>query len=101
MRSPLGVSVPHPMLNINETRRGGFRAWDSWGVGSSYATPAMERFPPLASYNPSHRSTQDGPNMTIAEFTSELTRLIKKCSIAGLCSNDMADKLTDAAEHLT
>jgi hypothetical protein len=39
--------------------------------------------------------------MTIAEFTSELIRLIKKSSIAGLSSNAIADELTDATEHLT
>jgi hypothetical protein len=39
--------------------------------------------------------------MTIAEFKSELARLIKKGSIGGLSSNAMAEELTDAAEHLT
>jgi hypothetical protein len=39
--------------------------------------------------------------MTIAEFKTELARLIKKGSIAGLSSNAKADALADAAEHLT
>jgi hypothetical protein len=45
------------------------------------------------------RSTGDA-GMTIAEFRTQLTRLIKKGSIAGLSIDDMADELTEAAEDL-
>ena len=39
--------------------------------------------------------------MTIAEFKIELATLIKKARSFGLSSDAMADKLIDAAEHLT
>jgi hypothetical protein len=38
--------------------------------------------------------------MNIAEFKTELARLIKKGSTAGLSSDDLADELTEAAEDL-
>jgi hypothetical protein len=38
--------------------------------------------------------------MNIAEFKTELVRLIKKGSSAGLSSDDLADELTEAAEDL-
>ena len=39
--------------------------------------------------------------MTIADFKTELARLIRKGSTAGLSRDDMVDELTDAAEDLT
>jgi hypothetical protein len=39
--------------------------------------------------------------MTIAEFKIELATLIKKGWLVGLSGDVMADKLIDAAEHLT
>ena len=39
--------------------------------------------------------------MTIADCKTELARLIRKGSTAGLSRDDMVDELTDAAEDLT
>jgi hypothetical protein len=39
--------------------------------------------------------------MTIADFKTELARLIRKGSTAGLSRDDMVDELTEAAEDLT
>jgi hypothetical protein len=38
--------------------------------------------------------------MNITEFKTELARLIKKGSTAGLSSDDMADELSEATENL-
>jgi hypothetical protein len=39
--------------------------------------------------------------MNAAEFKTELVRLIKKGSTAGLSTDDMADELAEPAEDLT
>ena len=39
--------------------------------------------------------------MTIADCKTELARLIRKGSTAGLSRDDMVDELTEAAEDLT
>jgi hypothetical protein len=39
--------------------------------------------------------------MTIADFKTELARLIRKGSTAGLSRDDMFDELTEAAEDLS
>jgi hypothetical protein len=68
-------------------------------VASDALASDLERFTPSARYR-AIRSTGDGPNMNITEFKTELARLIKKGSTAGLSSDDMADELTEAAEDL-
>ena len=46
------------------------------------------------------RSTR-ATRTNIAEFKTELARLIKKGSTAGISREDIADELTEAAEALT
>jgi hypothetical protein len=63
---------------------------------------ARHRFGTLSALSPlpSHPFNRDGPDMNITEFKTELARLIKKGSSAGLSGDDMADELTEAAEDL-